>query len=186
MVDLARIPFVQAYWYREVPAGTPRPVGLIVLHSMEAPEKGATAESVARYFESGSEGRPASAHYCIDSDSIVQCVQCKDVAFGAPSANRTGIHLEHAGYARQSREEWLDAYSLAMLQTSARLVARVLAPKFHIPLEFVDTAGLKAGRKGITTHREVSRAFSPGGHTDPGEHFPMDVYLQLVVSGAGH
>lgn len=153
---------------------------------MEAGETSKTAENVARWFQTAPAPQ-TSAHYCIDDDSVVQCVQIRDVAYAAPNANRNGIHLELAGYARQSKAEWLDAYGRAMLPLAARLIATVVLPKVRalqpsrpIPLAFVDAAGLKAGRRGITTHWEVTKAFNPGGHTDPGPGFPIAEFLAMV------
>lgn len=180
-----KIPFIQAKWYTPVPISSPRKPSVIVLHSMEAPEKGTTAEAVARYFASGCDGRKASAHYCIDNDSVVQCVQCNDVAYGAPNMNRYGIHLEHAGYARQTRAEWLDAFGFAMLRRSAELCATVLCPKFGIKIQRLTDDQLKQASQGYNvsgfcTHADVTRALGGGTHTDPGPGFPFDYYLHLV------
>ena len=182
-----KIPFVQAASsvYKQVPVG--RSIQIIVIHSMEAPEKGYTAEAVANYFKNGSGGRYASAHYNIDNDSIVQSVQTRDIAYGAKGVNSIGIHLEHAGYARQTRAEWLDPYSRKMLENSACLCAQVLMPKFNIPARWLTASDLKRARwdksiKGITSHAEASRAFNPGGHTDPGKGFPIDIYLQMIIN----
>lgn len=180
MTDFLHIPYVQAKWFTPVDQ-PPRHIDFIVLHSMEAPEKGETAEATARYFASGAEGRKASAHYCIDSNSIVQCVQTKDVAYGAPGVNHNGIHLELAGYAKQTREAWLDLYSKATISLAAELCAKILMPKYSIPAQYADAMKLKAGgHRGITTHAQVSAAFNPGGHWDPGPAFPMDVFLAAV------
>lgn len=182
---LGKIPFVAAHpsSYRQVPVG--RVIELIVIHSMEAPEKGSTAENVANYFARPSGNPPlrppASAHYNIDNNSIVQSIQTRDVAYGARGSNANGIHLEHAGYARQTTAEWLDEYSKAMLMLSAQLCAEVLVPKYAIPIRFLDAATLKKGHvRGFTTHHEVSKAFNPGGHWDPGPGFPMDWYLEQI------
>ena len=148
---------------------------------MEAEEKGDTAERIARYFSTTS--TKASAHYCIDNNSIVQCVYDKDVAYHAPGANSDGIGLEHAGFARQTAADWSDPYSSAMLELSARL-AYQLCQKFEIPIEFVDAAGLKAGRRGITTHKAVSDAFKMSSHWDPGPNFPMAKYLEQIKQHA--
>jgi hypothetical protein len=181
---LDNIRFVQAKHFTELSPG--RHIQLIVIHSMEAPEKGSTAEAVAQYFADGAGGRPASAHYCIDNNSIVQCVQTRDIAFAAPNANRNGIHLEHAGYARQTKAQWLDEFSLAMLKNSAWLCGRVLTPKYRIPVQFLNARDLKRARvdtdiKGFTTHAEVTKAFNSGGHTDPGKGFPVREYLTMVM-----
>jgi len=170
-----RIDYKQAKHYT-VASG--RSIELIVLHSMEAGEASTTAEAVASWF-AGSSAPKASAHYCIDDDSIVQCVLDKDVAWAAPGANKNGIHLEHAGYARQTREQWLDDFSSRMLALSACLTAR-LCVTYNVPPVFVDREGLKRNERGITTHNEVTWAFRKSTHTDPGKHFPIDHYLDLV------
>ena len=175
--------FVQAKWYTPTQG---RRIDWIVLHDMEAPEKGGTAESCAAYFASGSGGRKASAHYACDSDSVVQCVRDQDVAYGAPGANARGLHIEHAGYASQGRDGWADAYSTAMLRDQSAVLCAALCARYGIPARFVDAAGLKRGDKGITTHAECSKAFKPGGHTDPGPDFPLPTYLFWVNSHLGH
>lgn len=180
-----KIPFISAHYscYKQVPVG--RSIQIIVIHSMEAAEKGSTAENVANYFKNGSGGRKASAHYNIDNDSIVQSVQTRDIAYGAKGVNSIGIHLEHAGYARQTRVEWLDPYSKSMLKNSACLCAKILMPKYNIPAKWLTAEDLKRARydktiKGFTSHAEASKAFNPGGHTDPGKGFPIDIYMQMI------
>ena len=166
--------FVQARWYTRTDG---RQIDLIVLHSMEAPEKGDTAEAVAAYFARGTV--KASAHYCIDANSIVQSVFDRDIAWAAPGANRDGLQMEHAGYARQTPEEWADPYSETMLRRSAALVARKCR-RYNVPARIVYPAGLLVGRRGITTHAFVSQAFHRSDHTDPGPNFPLRHYLELV------
>lgn len=175
MADILSIPFVRARYFT---ASNGRKIDLIVIHDMEAPETNDRAELVARWF-SGATSPEASAHYCVDNNSIVQCVLDKDVAWHAPGANSNGIGIEHAGYAKQRAEEWRDEYSSAELALSARLT-RQLCDKYQIPQEFVDSTGLKAGRRGITTHAAVSVAFKKSTHTDPGVNFPMAYYIDLV------
>lgn len=172
-------PFVQARWFTPTNG---RAIKWIVIHSMEAPESSNTAENVANYFKAGTV--KASAHYCVDNNSVVQCVLDKDVAYAAPGANSTGLHIELAGYARQSRAEWLDAYSQPMLRLAAKLTADKLR-EFGIPIQSIAAAGLLAGLPGITRHVDVSNAFHLSTHTDPGVGFPMDVFLQFVREASG-
>jgi N-acetyl-anhydromuramyl-L-alanine amidase AmpD len=155
-----------------------RKIDLIVLHSMESSEKPNTAENVAAWF-AGPKAPRASAHYCIDSDSIVQCVEDHDIAWHAPGANSRSLGLEHAGRASQSESDWLDEYSLQVLRWSAKLTA-ILCTKYRIPVRFVDALGLKAGYSGITTHAAVSDAFKKSTHWDPGPSFPLTKYLALT------
>jgi N-acetyl-anhydromuramyl-L-alanine amidase AmpD len=150
----------------------------IVIHTMQAPEKPYTARSVAHWFASSSAPK-ASAHYCIDSLEVIECVHESDVAWGAPGANRYGVHLEHAGYAEQTPDEWNDDYTTACLGRSAELASRI-AQRYGIPFRRLTPAELKAGQKGFCGHIDCTIAFSGGkGHTDPGAWFPWDRYLAL-------
>lgn len=172
------IPFVAARWFTPTNG---RAIDLVVIHDMEAPELATTAEAVSRYFATTT--KRVSAHYNVDSDSAVQCVDEADVAYHAPGANHDGIGIEHAGYARQSAAEWADPYSRAMLrEVSAPLVADICRRR-NLPPVFVGVAGLRAGARGVTTHAAVSLAFGRTSHTDPGPNFPMGEYLGWV---AGH
>jgi N-acetyl-anhydromuramyl-L-alanine amidase AmpD len=154
-----------------------RRIDLIVVHTMEADERPDAAERCAEWFRQPSSR--VSAHYCVDADSIVQCVRDEDVAWAAPGANRNGLQVEHAGWAAQTRREWDDAYSRAMLARSARLVAD-LCLRYRLPPVWVDPAGLRAARRGLTTHHAVGLAFGRTTHRDPGPGFPFARYLELV------
>lgn len=176
--SLSAIPYVEAANWTRV--GSPPKKKWVVLHCMEYPEKPDSAEWCARYF-AGLEGSAprASAHACVDSDSIVQCVPWEQIAWHAPGANSLGIGIEHAGYGRQSLDEWRDTYGQRMLDLSAWLVA-ALCTRFRIPIDFVDAAELLAGASGITTHAECSKAWKKSTHTDPGKGFPIGDYLAAV------
>ena len=170
-----RYPFIAA---RNYTRGRQSPIDLLVVHTMEAPERRDTAEQVARWFAGASAPR-ASAHYCIDADSVVQCVRDRDVAWHAPGANHNGLGLEHAGRARQTAREWRDPYSDAMLERSAKLAAEKCR-RYGIPAVWLYPADLRAGRRGITSHVNVSLAFRRSSHTDPGRHFPVERYVRAV------
>lgn len=178
--DPGKVPFIEATnWSRAVP---PQPKSVIVLHSMEYREASTSAEWCARYF-AGLEGKapPCSAHYCVDDDSVVGCVPPDRIAWHAPGANRQGIGIEHAGYARQSRQQWLDDFSLRMLMLSAQLTAH-LCKRFGIPVQFIVADHLRRGAHGITTHAECTKAWpDKGSHTDPGMFFPLADYMRFVV-----
>lgn len=168
--------FVQATNYT---AANRKAVDLIVIHTMEAAEKPNTAENVAAWFASANAPK-ASAHFCVDSDSTVQCVSEEDVAWHAPGANHNGIGIEHAGYAKQTGNEWADEYSTRMLERSAKLCAE-LCKRWNIPLKRVGPTDLRAGgARGICGHVDVSKAFGKSTHYDPGVSFPWDRYLKLI------
>ena len=167
--------FIQARWY------TPsdhRVIDWLVLHTAETNELSGTARAVAHYF--AETDRKASAHYIADQAEIVQSVHDKDVAYGAPSANRRGLHFEHAGRAAQTAEDWKDPYSEQMLALSAALVAKK-CQEYGIPAVKLGPSELKAGQKGICGHADCTKAFG-GSHTDPGSSFPWDRYISMVRS----
>ena len=159
-----------------------RQIDLIVIHTMEMDEKGETAENCAQWFRNP--GAQVSAHYCVDSNSIVQCVKDENVAWAAPGANSDGLHIEHAGRAKQTGREWNDPFSNAMLERSAQLAAE-LCIKHKIPVTWLYAADLRAGKRGITTHDAVSKAFKRGSHWDPGTGFPVERYLALIRAKLG-
>jgi len=174
------IPFVQA---RNFTKGRSNAIDVLVIHTMESPEKPDTAESVANWF-AGSTAPQASAHYCIDENSVVQCVHDGDVAWHAPGANHNGLGFEHAGRAAQGAGEWDDEYSTKMLELSAELVAQK-CEEYHIPVVWLQPADLRAGKRGITGHVQVSDAFKRSDHRDPGTSFPVQRYLASVREHMG-
>ena len=172
--------FVQARYFTPTSG---RAIDLVVIHTMEFPEYPTAAESCAAFFAGASSPR-ASAHYCVDDNSIVQGVADKDVAYHAPGANNNGIGIEHAGYAKQGSSDWADTYSDNMLKRSAGLTAD-LCKRYNIPIVFLGPADLLAGKRGITTHRYVSEAFKRSDHWDPGYNFPEQKYIAYVKSAGG-
>jgi len=153
----------------------------LVIHVMQAPEKDGTAMAVANYFarQKTTDKVRTSAHYCVDSRTIVQCVAPERIAWHAPGCNSTGIGLELSGYVSQTKTQWLDEFGKKMLALAAPLAAE-LCQHFQIPVEFVDEEGLIAGHAGITTHAKVSLAFKKSTHTDPGPGFPMTEFLDMI------
>jgi N-acetyl-anhydromuramyl-L-alanine amidase AmpD len=172
---MGTFPFIQA---RHLTPTNGRSIDLLVIHAMEAIEKPGTAEAVARWF-AGPDAPQASAHYCLDNLETFQCVRDQDVAWHAPGANHNGLGFEHAGYSKQSAAEWDDPYSRALLWRSARLLADKCA-EYDIPPVWLSPADLLAGKRGITSHWNVSLAFRRSDHTDPGPGFPAQRYVTWV------
>lgn len=155
-----------------------RKVDLVVIHTMESPESLSTAENVAYWF-AGSTAPKASAHYCVDANSVVQCVKENDVAWAAPGANHNGIQIEHAGRAGQGKVGWDDPYSKMMLHLSALLTADICR-RYNIPARKIYPSGLVNGQRGITGHVDATLAFHLSNHTDPGPDFPWSTFLAEV------
>lgn len=154
-------------------------VDTIVLHSAEAGEGHSTAEALGAYFKHPI--KPSSSHYGVDDDSICQYVPDQHIAFHAPGANTYGLGIEQAGYAKQTRAEWLDPYGERMLRLVARLIA-VKATQWHVPLVWLTPADLVAGKRGLCTHVDVSQAFHKSDHVDPGRNYPKDAVLDWATA----
>lgn len=167
---------------RTIVGTPPRQLDVVVLHDMEWTETDTTAEACAKYFsQKFPAGQGKSAHYCVDNNSVVQCVPIKDVAWAAPGNNTNGIQIEFAGYARQTAAEWADTYSAAALKRGAELVA-ALCKAYVIPITFLTAAALLRGERGITTHAEVSKAWKKSTHSDPGVGFPLAAFVASVLA----
>lgn len=151
----------------------PTQVRHVVIHSAE----GSTASSVARYFATTAQ---ASTQLVVDDADCYRCVPDLVIPWGAPGVNTSGLHIEHCGYARWSREEWLRHEP--MLRRSAAKAAR-WCWLFRIPRRWLTVEELAAGRAGFCTHADATAAFPPNdGHRDPGPGFPKSRYLELVRS----
>lgn len=143
----------------------------IVIHSTE----GGTAASVASFFATTAQ---ASTHLVIDDRDCYRCVPDLVIPWGAPGVNRSGLHIEHCGFSRWSRAQWLA--HLPELERSAAKTAK-WCELYHIPRKWLTVAELRRGVAGFCTHADASVAFPPnGGHSDPGAGFPRDRYLELV------
>jgi hypothetical protein len=185
MFDLDSLTLVPARW--QIVPTVPRTVDIIGIHSAEAAELPSTAEALGAYFNRHPEilngTRKASTHLGVDVDSVGYYVPFENIAYAAGGINQNGIHIEHAGYARQTRAEWLDDYSEKMLRLSASLTAS-LCVRYNIPVMWLAPQDLLEKRRGITSHVNACIAFG-GDHWDPGYEFPEDLYIQWVRESIG-
>jgi len=168
--------FVQARNYTK---GRTVPIRMIVIHTMESPIGARTAENVASWF-GGTAAPKASAHYCVDTDSVVQCVRDTDVAWHAPGANAQGIGIELAGRAAMTAADWQKPDAQAVLTNAAKLCAE-LATKYAIPLKKLGASDVTIiGAMGFTGHVDVRKGFGKSNHWDPGPAFPWPEFLAMV------
>lgn len=160
--------------YRAVhDSGVRRPsdIGWVVIHCTQ----GATAKGAAVWFTNpNSEG---SANLVLDDDVCYRTVPDLRVPWAAQPLNTRGFHIELAGFVEWSREEWLS--HPAMLDRAAYKTA-LRCRLYGIPVRTVGPIGLRLGRKGVTGHADVSRAWRKSDHTDPGPNFPWDRFIDRV------
>jgi hypothetical protein len=133
----------------------PGDVELVVVHVTQSDD----AEAALSWFKNPA--ARVSAHYTVDTDGLIyQSVREHDVAYAAPNANRSGIHIEHAG--RVDKTVFPDV----QLEASAQLV-RDICRRWSIPVT----------RAHLRGHSEI-----PGNdHTDPGSLWPWARYIELVA-----
>jgi len=152
-------------------------VHLIVLHDMEVALYDEAAEAVGRYFESKASG--GSTNYGVDNNSIQCYLQDSIIPWGAPYANTAGLHIEQMGKASWTTAQW-HKLAAGTLDRTAWLIAQK-SKKLGIPIRTLTDAQVKAGSKGIVTHKQVTRAYGVyGGHTDPGDGYPLGFVLDLA------
>jgi len=148
-------------------------IRLLCLHSIESTNLRGAAEGAGAWFE---DRRSAgSAHYGVDNDSIQRYLPLERIPWAAPWANLAGIHYEQMGRAAWTRKQWLEL-ATPTLDRTAWLLARH-ARRFGIPLRKLTDAELRAGKRGVITHRQATRVFG-GTHTDPGSGYPIGWVLE--------
>ena len=148
---------------------------IIGIHTMEAPERSQTAENVANYFKRVQ----ADSHWCCDDNSRVRVIEDKYIAWTLPGANSRSLNIELAGYAKQTKADWEDAFSIAMLEVAAYCAAEWVI-KYGIPVRRLTDAQIRAGAKGFAGHVDVNRVYRQSSHWDPGPYFPWTYFLSRV------
>lgn len=152
-------------------------IDLIVMHDEEA----STARSAAAFFASGN--AEGSAHLCVDDKECYRTLPDGEIPWAAPGANSQGLHIEQAGFARWSIVIWRSHFKTL---DRAAFKAAQWCHKYGVPAQFLSASALRAGRRGITTHRQVSlwqaSIGAPGdhSHSDPGPFWPRRLFMRRV------
>jgi hypothetical protein len=153
---------------------------LFVLHTSEGGETGESAEALCGFMGQPKQTYPngsvnlASYHYVVDTDRIHPAVPEDVVAYSAAGANHDGVHACFPGKAGQTRDQWLDVNSRAMIRQAAALIVDRCPPNL-IPVVQVTVRQVQAGASGVCDHKVISDAYKRSTHTDVGAGFPWDV-----------
>lgn len=157
-----------------------KPINRIVLHGTVSPAVKGDARNIAAYFRSSSAG--GSAHYIVDPGEVVQSAYDDVIAWHAPP-NGHSIGVEFCdpvggpnGALPVTR--WDDAAHRAELKLGARLVAE-LCLAYNVPPVMLTPAQLRAGKRGLCEHDDVSDAWGQSSHWDLG-HFPRRRFARMV------
>lgn len=148
--------------------------------------------STANYFASPSSG--GSAHYVCDIGETVQCLSESTIGWHAPpNPHSLGIEIcadggSHASFRipghAYTREQWLDPRVWPAVEKAA-ILCRRLCDKYNVPKRKLSAADLKAGRRGVCGHVDVTDAWHQSDHDDPGPWFPWDKFMAVVNGGSG-
>ena len=126
-----------------------------------------TAEAIARWFRDGEQA--GSTQLIVDSEQCQRSVSDGRVCYGAAGANVNywGVHMEFCSQVWWSPKTWFRKHR-RMMRRGAYKTAQYCF-KYHIRPRFLSANDLRKGeRNGITSHKAISKAFVPGGHTDAG------------------
>lgn len=157
-------------------ARTASQIKWIVVHDTE----GNTAEGAARWFaDPASKG---STQLVVDDTSCYRTLDDLVVPWGASGANQQGLHIEQAGFASWTRDEWL-SHDLTIERCAFHVAD--WCRTYSIPAVLLSASDMVAGSPGIATHATVSAAFHKSTHTDPGPNYPMDELLSRVRAYLG-
>ena len=176
-MDLSAIPYIPA---RNGPGLTPidaRPADIIVMHSMECPPDDIHVTNWVNALNAPTGGN-FFAHYYTGPNVVYQVAPTGRTEWHCGNGNEVAgkwtLGVEQAGYAAQTRDEWIAAGSL---HTASPLVAALIANGHGAPvwLEVADL--LRPGVRGVTSHNNMSHAFGGSDHTDPGPNYPHDLLL---------
>ena len=149
----------------------------VVIHSAVMDCKVGAARLLAAWNRDGTTA--GSWHYATDPAETIQCSFDRFVCWHAPPNGRSiGIemadrpipHPTVKGRALQRLRKtwrWRTLEHRKMLHRTARLTAELCAA-YDLPPLYVGPVGLRAGRKGWTTHAAVSLAWRQSTHWDPG------------------
>jgi N-acetyl-anhydromuramyl-L-alanine amidase AmpD len=177
---------------RSYTKGRARAPQYVTLHYTAGSEGSTSAENGAAYDKTRTDG--TSCHVFVDSSGL----PCREVPDGDRAhcafwhGNEIGIHIELCG-TRQTRAQWLDKTSMAMLEYAAALVADI-CKRHGFKVKRLSVAETRAAYynpassrpTGINDHYTITQAYPEdnGDHTDVGADFPWDVFMDLV-EGAG-
>ena len=165
-----------------------------ILHTSEGGESTGSAEALCDFMRSPgdrikrdangniTQQYGSSYHVVFDTDRVIPAVPYNTVSYSAGGGNAHGIHGCFPGKAAQTRAQWLDENSRAMIRQAAAWLVDI-ADQFAIPIDRKMPAyEMLAGDKGLGDHYTVTVAFAKSDHTDVGSGFPWDVLFADIAA----
>ena len=158
-------------------------VALYVLHDMENADELQGRRGDRLVLRVACRDRLGALRY--DDDSIEQYLPLDVIPWGAPSANIDGVHIEQMGLAAWSTQQWFCKAAGTLMNTAWALSWLYRHHAGSVPLRALSDAELRAGERGVTTHRQITRVLGGGTHTDPGPGYPLGYVIRRAHVFAG-
>lgn len=152
-----------------------KPIRRIVLHGTVSPTVKGGARNIADYFKRTA--TPSSCHYIVDPGETLQLTYDSWIAYH-DGVNVHEIGIEMCDPVAGPITRWDDAGHRAMLKRCARLTAE-LCLAYDVPVKWRGPIALKAGKRGITDHDKISKAFGKSTHWDLGA-FRRHRFMSMV------
>lgn len=168
-----------------------KPIQRVVIHSAVMPCEPGRARQLGAMNASGATG--GSWHYATDPREAIQCSWDSFVCWHAPpNPHSLGIEMADTpgkrpatlALRRLNPWRWRGKNHRAMLAVTARLTAELLV-YYELPVMFLRPKDLRAGRRGFTTHANVTRAWHQSTHWDPG-WWPRRRFTRMVRTQVQH
>lgn len=138
---------------------------VVVIHTTEG-----AARSAINWFKNPKAGG-VGAHLIVSWRNATQLADLDAICWHAPGANYNGIGIEHGGYASWSRSVW-----------KLRKRQRVLSANRCAWICYHYNLGLPTHKKNVFGHKD----FPAGGHHDPGDGWPWDLYIAAARRAYRH
>jgi hypothetical protein len=150
---------------------------LIVLHTTEGHNRPGVGDlaDLGNFF--GDPAREASSHVANDAEgNDARFVPDEDKAWTCAGFNSVSLNIEQIGFASTEKAAWFKG-APRQLANTARWVA-FWHDKFKIPIRRGAVSGSGVTRSGVVAHGQLGSV--GGGHTDPGDGYPIEYVLDLA------
>lgn len=149
-------------------------VDRIYLHTNEGPQTLGAAQNLVNYLAT----IEAGYHVVVDLNTTIVAAADDQVLWAQGGDNHSCLSVCMIGHAAQ---DWTTPYAKAEMERAAQQVA-TWCQTYDVPVRHVapGAPGQAPTERGIAKHAD-NHSPSSGGHTDPGDGFPIDAFVARVT-----
>lgn len=146
----------------------------VVIHTAEGAR---TADDLRAFFNRST---TVSVHAIADDATLLDNLVPYDrAAWTMRNGNPKSDNLELCGFAKWSRDEWLNNHQ-GMLNNAATWIRNRCHAR-GIPIRKIDADAVRRGESGVIGHVDYTNGTGDGTHWDPGPGFPWDVVISRAA-----